>query len=370
MNQEHKNIQKGHYDEITFRDLILKIREYILELARNWKWILLISIIVSLIMGVRAYTSETEYRARLSFMINQDSGNPLGSISGVLGSFGISAKGKNNLSKVLELARSRKIIEKSLFNIVSVYDKEDLLINHLINYLDSAGQWNQKPWYLPGKEIDSLPLNFNPKTEQLDQHSKLELLALKSLVTKIGGNPDNNTNGFLDTRFNESSRILYLSTTTMNPDLSIQLTNTLFDELSHFYVSKSIEKQQSTYDILKTKTDSLQAVLDVKENQLASFEDTWLGTYSSKSKLQERRLEKEIRLLNLALGESIKNLEIADFAVRNTTPYVQIIDRPIFPLNGYKTSTIRNLILGFIIGFILAGLFFLFKKIYLDAMNY
>jgi len=69
----------------------------------------------------------------------------------------------------------------------------------------------------------------------------------------------------------------------------------------------------------------------------------------------------------MALGESTKNQEIADFALRNTMPYVQTIDRPVEPLTAVKKSLLKNLFLGMILGITLAGLIILLRKLYLDA---
>lgn len=369
MTEQQKNETYNSTEEITFRDLLLKLIEYFRELKVRWKWILGGMILLMILLGGRAFFSNTEYPAHLSFMINQDSGNPLGSISGVLGSFGISSKGKNNPEKVLELARSRRIVENALFSTVVIEDREDLLINHFITYLDTLDQFNKQPWYAFGTPPDTLPKHFDPVKANDHEYTVGDRKVLKMLIKKITGDPESGEGGILASSYNESSRILYLKSVTQNPDFSIVLTNTLFDELSRFYVRKTVEKQQTTYDIVKAKTDSLQYLLEQKEQQLADLEDSWLGRYSNKSKLTERRLEKEIRLLNITLAESLKNKEIADFAVRNTMPYVQIIDRPVPPLDAVKPSTVKHAVLGLLLGFFISSLVVFFRKLFVDAMN-
>jgi len=366
--QKHKR-SNTNPEEVTFRDLVLKTKEYFFELVHNWKWILFAGLSIMIILGVRSSMKSPVYKARLSFMINQDNGNPFGAISGVLGNFGISTKGKNNLSKVLELSRSRRIIEKTLFDSVRLQGNNDFVVNHFIKYLDSIGSWNHKPWYSFNSSMDSLPMRFEKAPDKKTSVSEKERIALKALFNKIAGNQESGSTGLMESDYNEDSRILYLSTKTKDPELSIHLTNIIFDNLSKFYIDKSIEKQQSTYDILKSKSDSIHFVLKTKEQQVASLEDSWMGRYSSKSKLQERRLEKEIRLLNITLAESIKNLEIADFAVRNTMPYVQIIDRPVAPLEGIKPSLLKNIIIGFFIGALMAAFIIMIRKVFKDAMK-
>jgi len=357
--------------EITFRDFILKIEEYLKEYW-HFKWMVLAAgVLLMAGMAIRAAIKPTEYRAPLSFMIDEDPGNPLGAISGVLGTFGINAKGKNNPSKVLELSRSRRIVENTLFSRVVVNGQEDWLANHVIRYLDSLGDWNQKPWYStssandPEQNLDGFL--FTGGTDQLG--TLREKTAIKKLVERIAGNVDSDTKGWLETSYDVESRIMKMAITTRHPEISVMLTNQLFDQLSRYYIETSVEKQQTTFDIIQSKTDSLDRLLKGKESQLAALEDSWLGSYSSQSKLRRQQLDKEIRMLNIALAESIKNLEIADFAVKNTLPYIQVIDRPVPPLAVVRASPVRQSLTGFILGIVLAVLAVSFRKMVRDALR-
>lgn len=363
MNKNHP-----HNEEISVKDLILKLREYFEEIKAAKKWLLFSAFLFMVLLGIKALNDKADYKAELTFMINEDTGNPLGSLSGVLGTFGITAKSKNNLARVLELSRSRKIVENALFNTVKINDNDDFLSNHLINYYDSLGRWNSKPWFNPFVATDD-----SLETFRFDHHGLLTFgatgnKALKILYHKIAGNPEKKHEGFLENGYDEESRIMYLSVKLKNENLAITLCNTLFDELSDFYIEKSTEKQKATFEIIKSKTDSLQSVQHEKQKKLAQLEDSWKGRYSNKSKLQQDRLAKEIMMLNIALGESIKNKEIADFAVKNTTPFVQIIDRPLSPIQGYKNSLFKNLFLGFFLGIFVMAIWIMAKKLLRDAM--
>jgi hypothetical protein len=369
MPEQIKSQKRTTDEEITFRDLVLKLLEYLRELVSHWKWILFSGLLLAIVLVGKALLTQPVYPATLSFMINEDNGNPLGSISGVLGSFGISSRSRNNPEKVLELARSRRIVENSLFRNARIGDSTDLLANHLITYLDTLEKFNKKAWYRFGDKTDTLPRHLDPVVRKDPRFTEGERMVLKKLFREITGHPDSGDGGMLESRYNETSRIMYLTIRSKNPELSLNLTNTLFDELSEFYVRKTVEKQQTTYLVVKAKTDSIRYVLENKEQQLAALEDSWLGRYSQQSKLTEKKLEKEIRLLNITLAESLKNQEIADFAVRNTMPYVQTIDRPTFPLDTEKPSPVRNALLGLLLGVLLSGTVIGFRKLFRDAMN-
>jgi len=69
------------------------------------------------------------------------------------------------------------------------------------------------------------------------------------------------------------------------------------------------------------------------------------------------QLERKVEMLYLLYGESVKNLETADFLLKNSTPYFQVIDRPVGPIQPHGRSRFRALIRGGLIGGILSLLF-------------
>ena len=67
--------------------------------------------------------------------------------------------------------------------------------------------------------------------------------------------------------------------------------------------------------------------------------------------------------------EIIKNLELSKLTLLNQTPIINIIDKPILPLKQDKRSKSKFAILfGFIGGFLTVG-FFIFTKLFNDALE-
>ncbi|HHH52373.1 MAG TPA: hypothetical protein ENK91_01835 [Bacteroidetes bacterium] len=301
-------------------------------------------------------------------MINRNEVGSIGSIGAILGRFGFGSKTDNNKDKIVQLNKSRRIIENAIFRKVKINDSEDFIANHIINNLDSLGKWAKMPWYLKPFKKDNVLKDFRFSSGNFSEFNDTSNMALKTVYAIVVGD-DQGGKGTMSNGYDEDSGILYVSNSTHNPDLSVALTNSIFDNLSQFYIEKTIEKQKATYEIVKSKTDSILNLLKKKEIELAAFEDRAHGLFSSKSKLTELRLKRDVQKLSLMYGESIKNLEIADFAVKNKTPYIQAIDRPILPLRAEKPSTIKSFILGGILGLFLVLVFLFFKKIYRDAMS-
>jgi uncharacterized protein involved in exopolysaccharide biosynthesis len=66
--------------------------------------------------------------------------------------------------------------------------------------------------------------------------------------------------------------------------------------------------------------------------------------------------------------EIIKNLELSKITLLNQTPIINIIDKPVLPLEEEKTSkTLAGLLGGFLGGF-LSVCFFILRKLFKDAL--
>ncbi|MEL6276275.1 MAG: Wzz/FepE/Etk N-terminal domain-containing protein, partial [Bacteroidota bacterium] len=120
-------------DEITLKELILKIQEYFWYLwGKKW-WIIAAGLIGGAIGFYRAWTTPLTYTAELTFMVNEDDGANAGGVGAILGQFGLGggATSEYNLDKILALSRSRRIIREVLFDSVEINSEADLIANHI-----------------------------------------------------------------------------------------------------------------------------------------------------------------------------------------------------------------------------------------------
>ena len=357
MEQEKRYIEE---DEITLKELILKVQEYFWEVVRNWKWVVLITIPFVAFFLYKAISTPVTYQAELTFMVNEDDGGGLGGMSAILGQFGIGGggRGKNNLDKILALAKSQRIIHETLLTKVEVEGKEDYIANHIINFYGPSEEWTNET-------SDLASLYF--RQDSVASFDRATMKTLKSVYQKVIGSAK--VTGLLSTGYAESTGIMFLKTTSEKEELSIQLLKVLYDNLSKFYVTKTIEKQQQTFDVMFEKVDSIKEEMTKKEYALANFLDTNRSLLNNRSKLTQMRLKRDIQVLTEAYGASLKNFEIADFSLKNKTPFIQIIDTPFAPLPVVSASMKKNLILGVFLGGIVGLLFVVGRKILRDTME-
>jgi len=362
-----KENQINSNEEVSLKELIYKLKEFYLEILKNKVLLVFMIVALMLLFGYRSRVAIPNYSAKLTFMLNTTSGSA-GGLGGLLGQFGIGNKGEYSKDKIMSLNKSRRIIENVLFEKEVIHGEEKILANHLIHHLDTLGKWAASNWksklLSSPKELAGFRFNDN----NLENFNLLSKKALKTIYYVIVGRSGSSSNSLMSNGYDDDSGVMYITTSTNDPDLSIILTNRIFDKLSEFYVEKTIEKQKITYEILKEKNDSILNLLVKKETALAVFEDRSQGLWNKKSNLKKKLLTNDIRKLSLMYGELIKNLEIADFSLKNKTPFVQAIDRPILPLDSDKESVLNSMMKGGILGLFLGVFLVVIRKIFRDIM--
>lgn len=356
--------QEYYDDEISLKELILKLKEFWQELWRNWWLIILVCIPFLAFFLFKHFTHIKTYTAELTFMVNEDEGGGgLGGMSSVLGSFGLGGAtgGEYNLEKMLSLLKSRKIVQEVLMQRDTLNGVDDLFANHLIKSQDLHAEWSEM-------ESDIDLSNFLFTNTDVEKFNIQENTALKYIHAHIIGNADKGLGSKLNSNITEETGIMAISLNARNEQLSIDLIESLYVRLSDYYVSKSIEKQKNSYIIVANKADSLLGELRNAEYTLANFVDTNRGLYNRKDQLQQYRLEAQVKMLGTAYAKVVEQKEIAEFSLNDQTPVVQIIDYPISPIEPSKSSLVKNLIIACLVGGFLGAIFIIGRKILRDAL--
>ena len=115
-------------DEISLKELIQKIQEWIAYLKTQWKLIIGIAALGGIIGFVYASFQKPTYSATTTFVLEEDKGGGgLGGAMGLASSFGFDLGGGGGglftSSNIIELMKSRLVVEKTLLNPVKVSGK-------------------------------------------------------------------------------------------------------------------------------------------------------------------------------------------------------------------------------------------------------
>ncbi|MCB0644312.1 MAG: hypothetical protein KDC44_21860, partial [Phaeodactylibacter sp.] len=167
----------------------------------------------------------------------------------------------------------------------------------------------------------------------------------------------------------ENSGIMSLTLKTRNEQLSVQLNRVIFEELGMFYIRQTTVKQRETFEKVAAEADSIGTVLRSKEFELATFVDKNQGLITQRAQLKKEQIEREVFILNTMYGEAVSNEEVAKFALKNRTPFIQAVDVPVVPLKQIRPSKFKSGITGLLLGVLLTSIFVVGRRLYRETMQ-
>ena len=340
-------------DEIQLKDILIKFSEYKKEIWKKKGKIILFSFLFFVLGVTIAFLSTTRYKANLTFVVEDATGgNPLGPMTGIASQFGFNLGGTSSTTfsqqNIMQLLKSRGVVESALLRKGNLEGKNNLLIEHYISLNKTREAWEEN------EEFDGVNFN-NPLTLYHD-----------SIMGEIW-NQIIESDLAIEIK-NEKTNIITLSYISTDENFTKQFTETLIDEMSKMYITHQTRQARNTLDFLQDRADSVFVELDKAEQEFARVKDVNQRIIKASGRLKELQLMREVEVLNTMYLEIIKNLEISKMTLLNQTPIIQIIDKPILPLEEEKISKILAGILGGFLGGFLSVCFFVFRKLFKDAL--
>jgi hypothetical protein len=339
-------------DEVTIRELLSIILSWIQYLKRKWVIILISGIIGSGLGFLKAHSSKPLYVASLSFALEDEKSGMGGALS-LASQFGFDM-GSNAGSvfsglNLIELIKSRKMIESALLNKVSYNSKEISLINLFIDFNGMREKWQG--------DSSLSSLSFYDKTNLTTQRVKDSIIGY---VCKIILR-DHLTVGQRDKKVG----IISVDVKSGNELFSKLFAESLVATVSDFYIQTKSQRARSNVNILIRQSDSIRSELNSAIAGVATANDQIYNlnpAIGNTKKVPSTKRQIDVQANSVVLTEVIKNLELAKMTLAKETPLIQIIDKPILPLAKEKPSRSISLIIGGILASILASIILLFFK--------
>lgn len=351
-------------EKFTYKDFANVLINFFKEFL-PFKWWIGASIILfsGIFLGI-ALLTKTTFPAKLTFVVKKNSANNIGAgVNALLGQFGFGNSSTNGINpdKLIEFTRSEKIVRKALFHTATVRGKSDFIANHLLQiYSDERVNWDayiQTTLELGETEV----ANFSFQKDSLDQFTFVEQMFFDQLYLLVVGGED--VGGIMDIVYGEQSDILVLSVRSIQEEISIQLTEAFYQELSEFYIKDAIEGTKQAFQILQVKADSVLRALNSVESQLSYVTSLNESYLSDKEQLRRKRMNRDARILTIMYGEVLKNKETTAFMLQSQTPFFQVIDRPHRPIYQKKPSKLIALSTGAFLGLFVSIFFFFIRKV-------
>ena len=353
MNEQQQQIDN---DEISLKELIQKIQEWIAYLKTQWKLIIGIAALGGIIGFVYASFQKPTYLATTTFVLEEDKGGGgLGGAMGLASSFGFDLGGGGGglftSSNIIELMKSRLVVEKTLLNPVQIAGKEISLADYYIQINELKEGWVKKP----NLTNINFPVNADRTKFSLEQDSILQTIS-------AGLTKDN----LVIAQKDKKVSIISLTVKSESELFSKLFCEQLLKETSDFYIETKSKKSRLNVDILQRQADSIRAELNGAITGVAAASDNVynLNPAFNVKRTPSTRRQVDVQANTAILTQLVAQLELSKVSLRKETPLVQLIDRPILPLEKDKVGRLKSLVLGgFLAGF-LTVLYLVFGQLY------
>lgn len=328
-------------DEISLRELILKIREWYRYLLTKWKVILLAGVLGATLGFTYAYFKKPVYTASCTFVFDEGkSGGGFSQYAGLAAMAGINIGGgaSDGLfqgDNIIELYKSRTMLQKTLLSYGEFDGEKTLLIDRYIKINGLRESWAKDP--------ELMHLSFQIPKERFSR-------AHDSVITRVV--EDINKNLMSVSKPDKKLSIIEVSVKSKDEQFAKIFNDAVVGTVNGFYIETKTKKSNDNLHILKRQADSVRAVLDASISGVASATDANPNANMALQVLRvpSQRKQVDIQSNTTIYAEIVKNLEMAKLSSRQDAPLIQVVDAPVFPLSKYKVGEITLLLVGLFLG--------------------
>jgi hypothetical protein len=336
-------------EEISLKEVIQKAGEIVSYLKNQWWKLMLLGLLGGVGGFFYAKFSKPKYTAKLTFAL-AESTDKLGGIGSIASQFGVDLMGGGSSGafsgdNLLELMKSRLLVEKTLLTALDSAGKSKLLVNQYIDF-------NKPKKPKPRKPEDPIPVYFTGNEEKQGYN-----LAQDSFLAKLS--EDLVKENLQVAKMDKKLAIVSVSFTGEDQWFAKNFTQILTQNVTEFYVETKTGQMRKNVKMMEHKVDSVKQALGRAMYGVASEVDGNQFLVRGVAKVPQAKKQLEIQVLSTMYGELIKNLELSRTMMAKEQPLIQLIDQPRFPLKKKKTSKLVGAIGGSFLSFFLAMMYFL-----------
>lgn len=369
ISENINNNTSANSDEISIKELILKIQDWLRYLLSKWWIIVLMGITGGALGFAYAYLKKPAYIATTTFVLESgESGGGLGQYAGIASAVGVDIGGGGGGifqgDNILELYKSRTMIEKALLSPFETGTKEQL-INKYIEINGLKKKWTLQP------ELLNLDFSANQQTQG---NSKTVSVASKRLRDSVMGAvvEDIRMNYLTVAKLDKKLNIIKVEVKTKDEQFAKSFNDALVKNVNEFYIQTKTKKSLDNVLILQHKADSVRSVMNgaiYSSVIIADATPNLNPTRQVQRVAPVQRAQFSAETSKAILAELVKNLEMSKMSLVKETPLIQVVDQPIFPLVKEQLGRLKGMIVGaFLLSFISIFLLSL-KMIYENILS-
>lgn len=361
-----QEVTQNNADEISLKELIIKIKRWWLYLWER-KWAIAIIVIIGGTLGLAySFIKKPVYTATTTFVLESgEKGGGLSQYAGIASMMGLDLGGGGGGifqgDNILELYKSRTMLEKTLFSPMDSVSKQPLIEKYIeVNKIRKG--WEEKP-ALKNFHFSIFDLNkkaADPKIQRLKD----------SVIGKI---VENLIKGNLSiVKPDKKLSIIQVDVKSIDEVFAKRFNEELVKNVNDFYVQTKTKKSSDNVTILQYKADSVRDVMNGAIYTAAVVADATPNLNPTRQVQRAAPVQKaqfSAETNKAILGELVKNLEMAKISLLKETPLIQAIDEPIFPLKKDRLGKAKGIVLGGVLFGFLSVCFFTAKFIFKNILS-
>ncbi|MGB4399121.1 MAG: hypothetical protein WBJ10_07115, partial [Daejeonella sp.] len=333
--------------ELSLRVVFQQVGGYFAYLKRKWLWILG-ALILGLLIGY-AYSkvgNRVEYIGRIKFLVNggvkQEAPDPLLGLA--LASAAPTPSSGADIFESLDITyimASPQIIERTLLSKISYNNKTDYVINFFINYKKQE----------KGLRGNSAYSNYQLFSGERDSSDVNQNVYLRSIIE------DFTSNLKVERAFNSIISATFKSSDPYFPKYFLEK---LIEETSKFYKYTKTARTQQSIRLLEHQADSIRNLMSRSIANSASRADADPNsTRPNTVKVSFQKMQVDNSVLQSTYSTLASSIVTTRIELGKQMPFIQIYERPLFPLSETTGSNLNLNMLKFGFGLMVLALLLL-----------
>lgn len=299
-------------------------------LLKKWWWFMIVALLFGTMGFIYASMQKPMYKSRLTFALD-DAGNAgAGGFASLASQFGLNVGGNSDIfsgDNIIEIIKSRRMIERVLLSADTIDNKPVTLIEH---YLDISGKRKDNEKFASVH----YPVGANRNSFGYLQDSVLNVVYVEMTKNYIDAQkPDRRLN------------IFEINITSPEERFSKLMTERLVSETNEYYTELRTKKAKSTLEALENRIEAMKTGLNTNISSRATVKDANMNPVFESSQVPVIQHQAQMEVYSTAYAEIFKNLEVARFQYLNNIPLLQIIDAPEYPMEKIKMSRLKTALL-------------------------
>ena len=300
-------------------------------IKKKWYIFLTIGLISGIFGYVYAYFSKPQYQSRLTFTLDGGSGES--GLSGALNlasQLGLGGGSNQNMfegDNILEVIKSRRIIESVLLTPIDINGTTKTLADYYISISNFKSKFNNTPRL---KNIHFTDIENNINNQSILRDSIL--FELYKDVSK---------NVIEISRPDKKNSIYALQVTSNDEKFSKIFTDKIIEASGTYYIKITSQKDSQIVDVLEKRVESLRNKLNDGVFSKAINQDNNLNPAFAVGQANSQIQQFNILSYSEAYKELFKTLELARYQYLKKIPLLQIIDQADYPMEMKRPGKLK-----------------------------